>query len=327
LTDDNSNLVDMDNLDDFENAFFNRTPVATDEPAKDDEPEDEEVLENEDDALATDEPADEAEDDQEAEEPKETPKPKKQTFQDRINELTAKARNEERRAAELEKRLADLEARNTEETKPEPKPLRQTLPEDAPSPDALDEDGEPIYKLGEFDPQFIRDLTKFTIAQETKAAKEAAQLEAEQAQIKAQQEELVSSWASKVEETEKELPDLREKLNQVESAFSGIDPGYGEYLAATIMGCDYGPQIMYYLSQNIGEAQKIVASGPAAATLSIGRLDAKFTKAPAEKRNTKKVSDAPEPPASRSRGSSGSFSVPADTDDLDAFERAFFKKK
>jgi hypothetical protein len=51
------------------------------------------------------------------------------------------------------------------------------------------------------------------------------------------------------------------------SVFSGIEPSYGEYLAATIMGADNGPEVMYYLSQNIGEAQKIVASGPAAATL------------------------------------------------------------
>jgi hypothetical protein len=69
---------------------------------------------------------------------------------------------------------------------------------------------------------------------------------------------------------------------------------------------------------------------PAAATLAIGRLDAKFNKPPVQrkKRNTKKVSEAPKPPeSSRSRGSGGKFAVAGDTDDLDAFEKEFYKRK
>jgi hypothetical protein len=335
LTDDNSNLVDM-SLSDFSKDFFGEDePVATETPeAKDDEKNDE-VLENEDDALATDEdessekqedtPEDE---DEKSEEEEEKPAKKtKKSFQDRIDELTAKARNEERRAAALEKRLAELEARKPEDAQPAPKPLREQLDADAPNPDAKDEDGEPIYKLGEFDPKFIRDLTRHTIEQETKAAKAEAEKTALQQKVEAEQEALKTAWASKVEAAEEDLPDLRDKLTEVEVAFEGIDPQYGEYLAATIMSCDNGPQIMYYLSQNIGEAQKIVASGPSAATLAIGKLDAKFTKpAQEEKRNTKKVSDAAPPPSSRTRGSGGSKTpVAGDTRDLAAFSREFFK--
>jgi hypothetical protein len=47
-----------------------------------------------------------------------------------------------------------------------------------------------------------------------------------------------------------------------------------------MMGLDNGPDVMHYLSQNIGEAQKIVASGPAAATIAIGRLDARLSVPP-----------------------------------------------
>jgi hypothetical protein len=92
------------------------------------------------------------------------------------------------------------------------------------------------------------------------------------------------------------------------------------------MQLDNGPQIMDYLSQNIGEAQRIVASGPVAATLAIGKLDAMFTKPPVEKKSNKKVSDAPAPPTERARGSNGQFTVPPDTDDLDAFEKIFFQR-
>jgi hypothetical protein len=84
----------------------------------------------------------------------------------------------------------------------------------------------------------------------------------------------------------------------MDTAFAGIDPGYGEFLAATIMSCDNGPQIMYYLSQNIGEAQKIVASGASAATFALARLDAKFDKPATEEKRNKKPSAAPAAPGS-----------------------------
>jgi hypothetical protein len=327
----------MDNLDTFSNTFFGRDePVATDEPTSEDEDK-EEVTETEDDTLATEEDTDASEetteDDEPTEEEEEEPQPQKKgkkSFQDRIDELTRGKREAERREADLLRRLEALEARKTE-VKPEldePKPLREQLPAEAPNPDARDENGEPIYKLGEFDQNYIRDLTKFMLEQETKAFQERQSKEAEQRMVEAAQEELKSSWLQKVEETEEELPDLREKLADMGSTFNGIDPNYGEFLAATIMTCEHGPRIMYYLSQNIGEAQKIVASGPAAATLAIGRLDAKFNKpVQEEKRNTKKVSNAPTPPEATNRGKSGRFAAPADTDNLDAFEREFYRKK
>lgn len=339
MTDDNSdapqgeNLVDMDDLDTFEQAFYNREPVATDTQVET-PTEEKEVTETEDDALATEEDTDAPEDETptEDDEPKPEKAKGKKSFQDRINELTAKAREAERREAELIRRLEQVEARKTEELPKtdEPKPLREQLPAEAPSPDALDEDGEPIYKLGEFDPKYIRDLTKFTIAEETKAAKEAKAEEEAQQKVEAQQEELKSSWLQKVEAAEEELPDIREKLASMDAAFSGIDPNYGEFLAATIMSCDNGPQLMYYLSQNIGEAQQIVAAGPAAATLALGRLDARLAKTPVaeEKRNIKKVSEAPAPADTRTRGSGGGrFGAAPDTDDLDAFEKEFYKRK
>ena len=132
-----------------------------------------------------------------------------------------------------------------------------------------------------------------------------------------------------MDEVEKEIPDLREAMVDLTNTFQDVEPQYGEYLATTIMSCENGPEIMYYLSQNIGEAQKIVASGPFAATLAIGRLEAKLDKSDGTeiKRNTKRVSGAPKPPEERARGRGAAFNVRADTDDLDAFERVFFNKK
>jgi hypothetical protein len=340
LTDDTVNaggdtsLVDID-LDSFSNTFFNPDKVeATPEPKAEDNGEDE--VENEDDALATEadkdaeEGEDTSEDDKEDEE--EAPKPKKKSAQERINEVVAKQKNAERERDALAQRLRELEATKKPEgtNTPAPTPLQEQSADtpETPKPDALKEDGTPKYKLGEFDPEFIRDLTKHTIKVETEAAKAVSAQETQRKMVEAAQAELQSSWLHKVEEVEKELPDLREKIGELENTFSTIDPNYGEFLAGTIMSCDNGPEIMYYLSQNIGEAQKIVASGPAAATLALGRLDAKFVKAAAqeEKRN-KKPSSAPAPAPTATRGQGGRFSTPGDTNDLSAFEREYFQKK
>jgi hypothetical protein len=322
LNDDNNN-VDID-LDEFSTDFFQTSkPVATEPAEPKEEVEDEPEAETEDDALAT-EPV--SEDDEPEVKPE--PKPKK-TAQERINEVVAKQREAERRNDELLARIAELEAATTKkpevaETSTET-PLRAQLPADAPNPDAQNSDGSPKYPLGEFDREYIRDLTKYTIAEERKAADAAKREEDEANMVRATQEKLQQGWLEKVNTVEAELPDLREKLGAVEEAFVGIDPDYGEFLAGTIMSCDNGPQIMYYLSQNIDEAKKIVASGPAAATRYLGRLDAKFDKPTGETR-TKKPSSAPEPAPSATRGAGGKFTVSGDTDDLDAFTKVFFKK-
>jgi hypothetical protein len=336
-SDDNSNLVDMDDLESFENAFYDRKPEPSEEAAEVEEVvDDEEVAENEDDALATDEDTDasaetEDEGEDEDEEPEDKPEPKskknRKSFQERIDELTAKAREAERREADAIRRLEALEARKPEVKQDEPTPLRDRLPDNAPNPDAVDDKGESVYPLGEFDPHYIRDLTKFTIAEENRVIKEKEVEERQVAERAAAQQHLLTSWQEKVEKAEEEIPDIRENIRELAVAFDGVDPAYGDYLAATVMSCENGPEIMNYLSQNIGEAQKIVSSGAVAATLAIGRLEAKLQKAPQEEKRNKRVSDAPKPPEERARGRGGQFTVSPDTDDLDAFERVFFKKR
>lgn len=322
MTDDDSNHVD-DNLDAFEDDFFQREPEADEaEEQEVSEDEDEEVSETE---LETSEDDSSEEDEGEEEEaPEEEPKPKaKKSARERIDELTAEKYQLRR---ELDALRRDFEANKTQrEEKPEPKPVQSELPSDAPSPDAVDDEGNPIYKLGEFDPKFISDLTKFTIAQETKSAKEAEAREATQKQVEAAQAEIQQKWQTNLAEVEKEEPEIRENIANLVEVFKDVEPAYGDFLALSIMNSEYGPQVMNYLALNIGEAQKIVASGPEAAMRHIGRIEARFDK-PTEKQ-PKKVSKAGKPPEIRSRGAQGRFSIREDTDDLDAFERAFYKER
>lgn len=332
MTDD-TDTVDIEdvNLDDFEKSFFkSETTEETN-----DEHEDAVDETEEDNSLATDDDEDEdAEEQEEAEDEDEEeivevpqPKQKRNRAQERIEQLLERERLANERAHTLEVRLAKLEAGKEVNQKEETPSLREQLSADAPSPDAKDKDGNAVYELGEFDPKFIRDLTKFTIEQETKAARASAEAEARQAQIEAAQEEIRNRWVDNLDKAEAEMPEIRENIRTLTDTFENIEPIYGEYLAATIMNMDFGPQLMNYLSQNIGEARKIVASGPAAATLALGRLESKFATSTVqeEKRNSKQVSHAPPPPDDRVRGRSGKFVVAPDTDDLNAFEREFFK--
>jgi hypothetical protein len=222
----------------------------------------------------------------EEEELEEAPKPKaKKSAKERIDELTAEKYELRREIETLRREFEASKPRQEEKVK---EPVKADTPTSAPNPDAVKEDGTPIYELGEFDPLFIRDLTKFTIAEETRAAKEVEERLAVQKQAEAAQQEISAKWNEKLEAAEKEIPEIRENIAQLADVFKDVEPGYGEYLASVIMNSDFGPEIMNHLSQNIGEAQKIVASGPAAATLSIGRLEARFIKADEESRNLKK---------------------------------------
>lgn len=328
---DNTNVDNVNNDDQsaFEELFFNGEPVEG-EPAKEETNEEvEDQLGEEGEDL--DPSATEDEEDEEPVEEEEKPRGKKNrnSAQERINKLTADKREAERREAALVRRLEELEAAVKKETKEQAPLKKDDLPDGAPNFDAVDEKGEPIYPLGEFDPKFIRDLTKFTIEQETKALRAQEARQAQERAIEQARAQLQTEWIEKLEKYEEEAPDVRENISELTEAFQDLEPAYGEYLASTIMASEVGPQIMHYLSNNIGEAQKIVASGPAAATLALGRLEARFIKSSNEKetkRNNKRVSDAPNPPESLNRGAHGQFAVRPDTDDQRAFEREFFKK-
>lgn len=277
---------------------------------------------DENDPLASEE--EEVLDDQEEEDegpPKLSGKKNKKTAQERINELTAKVRQKER---EFEALLAKLDAPKQEQ-KPEVKPE----PKGEPTPDDLLENGDPKYALGEFDPAFIRDLTRFTFAQEAEATR-IKEEETRALQEKQENErQLATEWQGKLTKAAEKYEDFFPKIAALEADFGGLDPAYGEYLAKTIMSLDYGTDVLNYLAENRAEAQRIANLGAAKATIALGRIEARFFEDETEEEKPKPVlTRAPAPPPSLNRGSSGNSgkAVRPDTDDLAEFERTFFKK-
>lgn len=334
-------LVDdvTDDLDAFSSQLFGQTKEPS-EPAssKADEPEvDEPVDAPEDDTHLgdNDTPANEDDDDLDAEDDDsddddkpsdddQKPKPKKNRFQERIDELTNARREAERKAAALEERLAKLEQNGKPET---PAPVAEV--DTGPSPDDKNEDGTEKYPLGEFDPSYIRDLTKHTLLAEQKALQSQREQEKAQEALDAQRAEIQSKWNEKLVPAQERYPDFQEKGQALIDTFDGIDGAYGEYLSSTIMSMEFGPDVLYYLANNTDEATKIVNSGPALATIALGRLEAKFALAEEEKQKARpKVSQAPAPPPRTNKGSAAAqVDVPDDTDDLDAFAEKLFKKR
>lgn len=304
-----------DDLDSFTDLFSGKAQVKNEEEIETD---DVEPVSEDDDTEVEDEVIeDEAPDgdDDSDDEPK--PKPKKvNRFQERINELTAKAREAERALEALRVQQAQKQA----ETAKQVTPVVQDV---GPDPDAKNEDGSDKYPLGEFDPQYIRDMARHTIDKEWTARKEQEATEQNQRQIEAARAEIQNQWAERLTPMTEQHEDFLDKTMELESAFDGLNPQYSDYLVQTIKSLDHGPEVLYYFANHLDEAQKFVQMGPLNATLALGEINAMFK---GNTRKETKVSKAP-PPPQVNKGSKTRTAVHPDTDDLDAFSDMFFKKK
>lgn len=315
-----SQVADTDNLDAFASEFFGQKKEAPAETKAEAEQEDAATSDTETESQKSD-------DQDEAEAQEEIPdKPKRKTVQDRIDEVVRQREDTKREAAaEVAKLRQELE-----DFKKSINPVKlEDVKSEEPTPDALKADGTPVYNLGEFDPQYIRDLTRFTLEQErTKVQAETAESQRVEA-ARQEQQILQTSWNGKLEEAKTEYPDLVEKGQALLNNFNDLDPNYAGYLSTVLMSMDKGPDVLYYLSNHPDEAATIVNSGAQRATLALGRIEAKFIEADAQKTLAKpKMSKAPPPPLERARGTNGAFiAVNGDEEDLDLFTQAFFKKK
>jgi len=336
--------VNTDDLDAFTDLFNGRAkqeevvePEAKTEDSEVVEPNAPDGNENndndndEDDSLATendDDNGDGDEDDGEEETPEPEPKPKpKSRFQERINELTAKAREAERDKEALQRKLDEILSKLDNSAKEEPKDQTTANPLGAPTPEDKLENGEDKYPLGEFDPLYIRDLTRFTIQKETEELRAKEEETRKQKELEESRNSLHTEWQGKLEKARETYEDLDDKNAHLEETFRDLDPAYGEYLANTIMSLDHGPDVLYYLASNIAEAKKIAASGPVKATIALGRIESFFLKEAETEVKKPKVSKAPTPPPVLNKGTNSVKNVAPDTDDLDAFEKTFFKRK
>lgn len=324
--DPNDNIL-TDDLNDFEKTLFNpESPVedtGNDTPAETpDEPElplEPEKPDEETPPESDDDPNEEPED-------VETPVKKKKTFQDRINEVLEGRRKANEELEAFKAKYAELEAKVAKVADPQPKPTETG--EGPPRTDAIDENGELVYPLGEYDPKFIEDLTAYQVDKRFKDLEAKQRMAAEEAEKAAAISQLQNTWNEKVKAAETEIPDIREKGKELELALDAleVDPMTAEYVASTIMTLDNGPEILYYLATNLDEAAEVFTSSRVAATLMLGAIDSEVRRGKV-KATKAKVSKAPEPPEALARGVGTVTEVPDDTDDLIAFEKKLFARR
>ena len=219
MSDTTNTEVQFDNTDDLDafTADFFGQKQATDTEAKVEEKPAEQDTEVEDKTEVTEDQNTDPNDDPDKEYV-ETP-PKKKTVQDRIDELVRQREEAKREAAE---QVAQLR-REMEELKKGVKPVEVDPPKvGEPQPTDLLEDGTAKYELGEFDPSYIRDLTRYTLNQErerlqAEQAEQVRQRETQQAQMQMQTE-----WNSKVEAAKTAYPDLVEKGQAMLANFNNL---------------------------------------------------------------------------------------------------------
>jgi hypothetical protein len=306
-----------DDLDAFTDLFTGKAKVKDEDTV---EPDDvEPVSEDDDTEVDTEVSEDEAPDEDDDSEEKPVEKPKKvNRVQERINELTARAREAERALAALQA------AQAPKQDEPAKAPTALVPDTTGPDPDALNADGTEKYPLGEFDPEYIRDMARHTIETEWARKEQEAAEQNQRQQLEQARAEIQNQWAERLAPALEQHEDFLDKTMELESAFDGLDPQYSDYLVQTIKSLDHGPEVLYYFANNLEEARKFVQSGPLNATLALGEINAMFKGT--TRKAEPKVSKAP-PPPQVNKGSKTRVAVTPDTDDLDAFSDLFFKKK
>lgn len=80
-------------------------------------------------------------------------------------------------------------------------------------------------------------------------------------------------------------------------------------------------EIVYALASDVDEAKRVAAMTPIQQVKYVLEKDKELSAKPA------RVTKAAPPPGNQTRGASGRFQTPPDTEDLDAFEKEFFSKK
>ena len=330
----NDEAVDTD-LDQFADELFGQSEPAPVEanPEADEKVEADPDAPNVEEAQVQDEndgdddtPAPEDEEDDEQGDPEDEgkPAPKKNRAKERIDELTGKYREEERKRIELENRIRELEAGQKKNEEPEPKTSETSEGPAAPTPKDVDENGKEKYPLGEFDPKYLSDLVEYKVSEATAQQRKALEEAEKQEQQKTAQSELQANWMDRTQKFAETKPDFVEKTQTMLDGLGEVGDDYGEYLAATIMSMDNGPEVLYYLAENPDEAREIVHSGPTKATMALGRIDGQIGGSKPQPKAAK-PSSAPTPPPMNKGSSVARPKVDPSTDDLDSFEKIFFK--
>lgn len=182
----------------------------------------------------------------------------------RFSDLTKQreaARQEAQREREareaLEARLKDLEAK-ANPVKEAPKA------EEEPKPEQFTD----MY-------EYQQALVDYRVDQRLNEEKQ----KVEQAKAEAQRQQVINTWASRVEAAKSEIPDF-------EAMVSSSDIAVSNEVRDAIFESEVGPKILYHLAENPEIAEKLQGMTLTRALATIGKLEAQFEKKAEPQKNT-----------------------------------------
>ena len=194
--------------------------------------------------------------------------PKLEIRFEKITKQREEAREEARREREaresLEAKVKELEGRNQPqkvEASEEPRPEQFT----------------DMY-------EYAKALTDYKVDQRLSEEK---QKEA-QAKVEAQRQEVINTWAKRVESAKSEMPDFEDMVGSADVVVSNE-------VRDAIFESDVGPRILYHLAENPEIAEKLQGMTVTSALRTIGKLEAQFEKAEPQTKTVVGKSKAPAP--------------------------------
>lgn len=257
--------------------------VVEETPEDSETSEDKVSEESEKDDSEGDEETEDSDDDEDGDgEPKKAAK--KSGFAKRIAKLKAKQAEAEREAEYWKsKALRGDEADTSGESK-------ETMPsEDIPNPYLRDVGEKPDPDDYESQDEYLDALTDWKI--DVREAKK--QFEADQTKAKTAAQKQAETFHSRVQEYSSTVEDWDETLESVS------DIQMNSNLMRAIMTSEFAPHLMYDLSKNRSELERINQMDPASTLKAIGKLEAKFEgqqQSSSSKQETK-TTKAPPPPS------------------------------
>lgn len=222
---------------------------------------------------STDDESDSDDDDNDDDTEVEEEKPKKSGFKKRIDKLTKEKSELKFRLEELERVVRSGNTNNNNQQQSAP------VIEDLKEPDIND---------FEYQSEYVKALAKYEVNQERRALA----FKDEEKLILEEAEKITATYRDRVNEAKKRYGE--NKWNSLQS----IDLPLTIQMRSEIMGSELGPDILFYLYNNLDENKKINSLTPAQQIKELTKLEYKLIdKLPKKGNNTskEKVSKAPEP--------------------------------
>lgn len=218
----------------------------------------------------------EKEDSEESKDGEGKPKPKVNGFKKRIDKLNSRLSAKDQELEYWKKEA--LKAKEIQEPQVKDEVKKEAVSEGKPNPDNFETHAD-----------YLDALTEYKLDQREKAK----EVKAKETEAKTAVKTQLETFQSKVAEFKKEKEDFDDVIEAADDIIMSLG------VQESILSSDFGPELMYELSKNREEYERINKLSFVAAAREIGKIEAKLSKASEsseeKKPETKKLTKAPAP--------------------------------